>query len=287
VNWLERMKSGLRTRIKREIPEGIWSKCPQCGHANYQAALERQRWICPECGYHFPLRSDQYVDLLTDSETFLELDADLASTDPLRFRDTKRYADRLKTSHRESGLNEAVLTGVATIGGHPVALAIMDTRFIMGTLGSATGEKLARLISRAMVDRRVLIIVCQSGGARMMEGTFSLMQMAKVSAKLGQLAQAGLLYVTLLTDPTSGGDTASFGMLGDVILAEPGARVGFAGQNVIKQFLGTEALPAGFQVAETVLQHGFIDRVVRRDQLASELTRLMAFLSPPVAAPTA
>lgn len=285
MNWLERMKSGLRTRTKREIPEGIWSKCPQCGHASYQAALERQRWICAECEYHFPLRGDQYVDLLTDPGSFVELDARLTSTDPLRFRDTKRYADRLKASRRESGLNEAVLTGVATIGGQPVALAVMDTRFIMGTLGGATGEKLARLIDRAMVDRRVLIIVCQSGGARMMEGTLSLMQMAKVSAKLGQLAQAGLLYITLLTDPTYGGVTASFGMLGDVILAEPGARVGFAGQSVIKQFLGTDALPAGFQIAETVLKHGFIDRIVRRDQLASELARLMAFLSPPAATP--
>lgn len=281
MNWLERMKSGLTTRVKREVPDGIWSKCPGCGQANYEAALERQRWICPECGHHYALRSDQYVRLLADPDSFVELDARLTSTDPLRFRDTKRYADRLKAARRDSGLHEAVLTGVATLGGHPVALGVMDTRFIMGTLGAATGEKLARLIDRAMVDRRAVIIVCQSGGARMMEGTLSLMQMAKVSAKLGQLAQAGLLYISLLTDPTYGGVTASFGMLGDIILAEPGARVGFAGQSVIKQFLGAESLPEGFQVAETVLQHGFIDRIVRRDQLAAELARLIAMLSPP------
>lgn len=280
MNWFERMKSGLKTRIKREIPEGIWSKCPQCGHTNYQMALQRHRWICPECGHHFPLSSRQYVELLADPGSFVELDPRLTSTDPLRFKDTKRYADRLKAGKKESGLNEAIYTGIANLSGHPVALGVMDTRFIMGTLGGATGEKIVRLIDRAIADRRTLIIVCQSGGARMMESAYSLMQMAKISAKLHQLACAQLLYIAVLTDPTYGGVTASFGMLGDIILAEPGARIGFAGQTVIKQFLGTDSLPEGFQVAETVLKRGFIDRIVRRDQLAAELARLIALLAP-------
>jgi len=280
MNWFERMKSGLKTRIKRDIPRGIWRKCDCCGHSTYEMALQRNYWICPECGYHFAINHRQYVESLIDPGSFVELDFHLTTPDPLRFRDTKRYSDRLRTARRESGLNEAVHTGVGRIGGHPVALGIMDTRFVMGTLGGATGEKITRLIDRAIADRRSLIIVCQSGGARMMEGAYSLMQMAKVSAKLNQLARAGLLYISVFTDPTYGGVTASFGMLGDVILAEPGARIGFAGQAVIKQFLGTDSLPEGFQRAETVLEHGFIDRIIRRDALAGELARLIALLAP-------
>lgn len=280
MNWLERMKSGLTTRIKREIPQGIWQKCKHCGHSTYAIALERNYWICPECGGHFPIPSRQYAALLLDADSFVELDAEVTSADPLRFRDTKRYTDRVKDARRESGLNEAILTGTGTVGGHPVALGAMDTRFIMGSLGSATGEKIVRLINRALQDRRSLILICQSGGARMMESTYSLMQMAKISAKLHQLAREHLLYITVLTDPTYGGVTASFGMLGDVILAEPRARVGFAGQNVIKQFLGTQTLPDNFQIAESVLQHGFIDRIVPRDQLADEIAGLIALLAP-------
>ncbi|MEW6750149.1 MAG: acetyl-CoA carboxylase, carboxyltransferase subunit beta [Candidatus Latescibacterota bacterium] len=278
MSWFGRMKSGLKTRIKREIPHGIWRRCDRCGHSTYEMALQRSRWICPECSYHFPIGHRQYIDLVADPGSFVELDAELASTDPLRFRDTKRYADRLRTARRESGLNEAICTGVASIGGHAVALGVMDTRFVMGSLGSATGERIVRLTDRAMVDRRPLIIISQSAGARMMEGAYSLMQMAKISAKLHELSDAGLLYISVLTDPTYGGVTASYAMLGDVILAEPGARVGFAGQAVIKQFLGSESLPEGFQLAETVFEHGFIDRIVRRDLLAGELARLIGLL---------
>lgn len=280
MNWFERMKSGLKARIKREIPEGVWSRCEKCGHATYGLARKQTYWICPECSFHFPIDHRQYVELLVDAGSFTEIDARLTTTDPLRFKDTKRYSDRLKASKKESGLEEAIYTGVGSIGGHPIALGVMNTRFVMGSLGGATGEKITRLIDRAIADRRTLILICQSGGARMQEGAYSLMQMAKVSAKLKQLARAGLLYITILTDPTYGGVTASFGMLGDVILAEPAARVGFAGQAVIKQFLGTDSLPKGFQVAETVLEHGFIDRIVRRDELATELTRLIPLLAP-------
>jgi len=280
MNWFDRMKSGLKTRIKREIPEGIWTKCPRCNRPTYEIALRRSHWICPECSHHLSIDATQYVEALIDPDSFTELDAGLTTTDPLKFRDTKRYSDRVKSARKASGLNEAIYTGIGRIGGHSVALGIMDTRFVMGSLGPATGEKITRLINRAIADRRTLILICKSGGARMQEGAFSLMQMAKISAKLNQLARADLLYITLLTDPTYGGVTASFAMLGDVILAEPGARVGFAGQAVIKQFLGIDSLPKGFQVAETVLEHGFIDRIIRRDELAAELARLIGLLAP-------
>ena len=278
MNWFEKMKTGLKSRVKREIPQGIWIKCKNCSHSNYEIALERNHWICPECTWHNPIGHQQYVNLLIDDGTFSETDAAVAPIDPLKF---KGYRDKIKVGRRQSESKESVHTGVGRIGGHPVALAVMDTRFLMGTLGGATGEKICRLIDRAIAERRTLIIVCQSGGARMQESAFSLMQMARVSGKLKQLSQNGLLYIAILTDPTYGGVTASFAMLGDIALAEPGARIGFAGQTVIQQFLGGDTpLPAGFQLAETVLEHGFIDRIVSRDRMAAELTRLIALFAP-------
>jgi len=277
VNWFEKMKSGFKSRVKREIPQGIWAKCKKCGHANYEIALERNHWICPECAFHYPIDHQQYVELLIDDATFTETDAEVAPIDPLKF---KGYRDKIKDGRRQSGSKESVHTGVGRIGGNPVALAVMDTRYLMGTLGGATGEKICRLIDRTIAERRTLVIICQSGGARMQESAYSLMQMARISAKLNQLSQHGLLYIAILTDPTYGGVTASFAMLGDIALAEPGARIGFAGQTVIQQFLGTDdPLPEGFQVAETVLEHGFIDRIVPRDRMATELTQLIALLA--------
>jgi acetyl-CoA carboxylase carboxyl transferase subunit beta len=220
------------------------------------------------------------VELLIDQGTWEETETRIGTADPLRFRDHRRYSDRIKEARKNSGLNESICTGVGRLGGHPVALGVMDTRYILGSMGGATGEKICRLIDRAMADRRTLIIVCQSGGARMQESTHSLMQMAKVSARLHQLADAGLLYVSVLTDPTYGGVTASFAMLGDVILAEAGARIGFAGQAVIKQFLGVDDLPEGFQIAEGVKDHGFVDAVVTRAELAPTLGRLIDLLAP-------
>lgn len=276
MNWFERMKKGLKTRIKREIPEGIWVQCKDCGHSNYQNALARNYWICPECNNHFPISHTDYIQILADADSVTELNAGITAGDPLQFKDSKRYSDRIKISRKATNINESVWTGTVRIGGHPVALGIMDTGFIMGSLGAATGEKIGRLIDQAIADHYPLIMVCQSGGARMQESTYSLMQMAKISAKLHQLANAGLLYITVITDPTYGGVTASFAMLGDIILAESGARVGFAGPSVIKQFMGVEELPEGFQLAENVMQHGFIDRIVSRDALAPTLTRLLA-----------
>ena len=281
MNWFERMKSGFKKgRDRREIPEGIWSKCKVCGHTSYQMALERSGWLCTECGYHFPIKHAQYAELLIDADTFAELDANIATADPLKFKGHKRYGESIRAGRKASNMKEAVYTGVGRIGGHPVALGIMDTSYIMGTLGGATGTKIARLIERAIDERRTLVLLCQSGGARMQESAYSLMQMAKISAKLHQLSDSGLLYISVLTDPTLGGVTASFAMLGDIILAEPGARVGFAGPPVIKQFLGTDELPENFQLAETVLEHGFIDRIVPRPELASTLARFIALLAP-------
>ena len=281
LNWFEKMKSGIKSLIKREIPQGIWIKCKKCGHSNYEMALRRRHWICPECACHYPIGHQQYIDLLIDDGTFTEINANVAPIDPLKF---KGYRDKIKTSRRQSGLKESVYTGIGQIDGHSVALAIMDSRYLTGTLGGATGEKLCRLIDRAMAERCTLVIVCQSGGARMQESAYSLMQMARISAKLNQLSQNGLLYIAIITDPTYGGVTASFAMLGDIALAEPGARIGFAGQTVIQQFLGTDApLPEGFQLAETVLEHGFIDRIVPRDRMAAELACLISLLAPQTA----
>ena len=278
MNWFERMTSGILTRIKREIPEGIWSKCKKCGDTTYQHALERSAFVCPHCGNHFAIGHERYVELLADADSFVELNADVATADPLKFRDHRRYSERIREARKNSGMKEAVRTGLCTIGGNPAALAIMDTRFILGSMGGATGEKIARLIDRALEDRRALVLVCQSGGARMQESTFSLMQMAKISARLKRFANAGGLYIAVLTDPTYGGVTASFAMLGDITIAEPGARIGFAGQAVIKQFMGIEELPVGFQIAETVLEHGFVDMVVPRPELPATLARLISML---------
>ncbi|MEE2658113.1 MAG: acetyl-CoA carboxylase carboxyltransferase subunit beta [Candidatus Latescibacterota bacterium] len=283
MNWFERMKSGILTRIKREIPEAIWEKCKGCGETSYQTGLESNSWICPYCGCHYPIGHARYVDLLADPGSFRVMDESVSTADPLKFRDHRRYGDRIRESQRRSGINEAIYTGTCTMGDNPVCLGVMDTKYILGSLGGATGEKIARLVDCAIAEGRSLVLVCQSGGARMQESTFSLMQMAKVSARLKRLSDAGLLYVCVLTDPTYGGVTASFAMLGDVLLAEPGARIGFAGPAVIKQFMGIDDLPNGFQIAENVLEHGFVDKVVPRNEMAATLTRLIDLLAPPSA----
>jgi acetyl-CoA carboxylase carboxyl transferase subunit beta len=239
--------------------------------------LEQNYYTCHKCSYHFRIGSKEYFNLLLDPRSFKETDAKMRSVDPLGFVDSKRYADRLKDSMRKSGLNEAVRTGTAKINGIAVVVACMDFSFIGGSMGSVVGEKVARAIDRAIKKRLPLVIVSGTGGARMMEAAYSLMQMAKTSAKLAQLSDIGLPYISVMTDPTTGGVTASYAMLGDVNIAEPGALIGFAGPRVIRQTIGRD-LPKGFQRAEFLQEKGFIDIVVHRKDMRETITKLLKML---------
>ena len=284
MNWFEKMKSGILTRIRRDIPAGIWTKCNHCGETTYHSALARSHWVCPRCDSHLLMGHQKYVDLLVDSGTFEEIDAHISTADPLKFRDHRRYTDRIKEGRRASQMNEAIFTGVCTIGGHRVALGIMDTRFILGSMGGATGEKITRLVIRAIADRRTLILVCQSGGARMQESAYSLMQMAKTCSALADFSEGGGFSICVMANPTTGGVTASYAMLGDVQIAEPNALICFAGPRVIEQTI-REKLPEGFQRAEYLLDHGMLDRVTKRTEMRDELitiTRMLMGLPPAV-----
>jgi acetyl-CoA carboxylase carboxyl transferase subunit beta len=279
MSWLKRERSGIKTRPRREpraeVPEGLWTKCEGCGEALFQTVLEEQSWTCPHCQHHFRVPARTYLTFLADPDSFEERFADLESGDPLEFRDAKmRYPDRLKGAQKETGMKDAALSGRATIGGKPVALTIMDFFFMGGSMGSVVGEKIARTIELAIAERRALVIVSATGGARMQEGILSLMQMAKTSALLVRLQESRLPFLSILTDPSTAGVLASFASLGDVILAEPKALVGFAGARVIRQTIG-EDLPPGFQRAEFVLEKGFIDRIVHRQQMRGEVSRLL------------
>ncbi len=279
MSWLKRERAGIKTdRDSRpEIPEGLWTKCEGCGEALFQTVLEQNLWTCPNCNYHFRVPARSYLAYLTDPDSFEERDADLEAGDPLEFRDAKmRYPDRLLAAQRDTGMKDAALSGVAAIGGKPVSVTIMDFFFMGGSMGSVVGEKVARSIERAVEERRALVIVSATGGARMQEGILSLMQMAKTSALLARLQDAQLPYVSILTDPSTAGVLASYASLGDVIVAEPGALVGFAGARVIRQTIGEE-LPPGFQRAEFVLEKGFVDRIVHRKQMREEIGRLLEF----------
>ncbi|HID11965.1 MAG TPA: acetyl-CoA carboxylase carboxyltransferase subunit beta [Candidatus Latescibacteria bacterium] len=279
MNWFERMKKGIRTLTKRELPEDLWAKCEGCGEILYKKELERSLWVCSKCGYHFRIGHKEYVNILLDEGSFEEMDVDLTSADPLKFRDSKRYTDRVREARRKTGVNSALRTGIGRIEGCPVAFGVMDFGFIGGSMGSAVGEKFKRLVDRAIADGRPLVVVAASGGARMQEGALSLMQMVKTSAKLTELSGACLPYISVLTHPTTGGVTASFAMLGDVLIAEPGALIGFAGPRVIQQALGLEKLPEGFQRAESLLEHGFLDMVVDRRELKGALACVLAHLT--------
>jgi len=281
MSWLKRERSGIKTDKKRDarpdLPEGLWTKCEGCGEALFQSVLEENLWTCPNCGFHFRIPARTYLGYLVDADSFEERDAHLQAGDPLEFRDAKmRYPDRLKAAQKDTGMMDAALSGVATIEGKPVALTIMDFFFMGGSMGSVVGEKIARSIERAIDERRALVIVSATGGARMQEGVLSLMQMAKTSVLLAQLQQARLPYVSILTDPSMAGVLASYASLGDVIVAEPAALVGFAGARVIRQTIG-EDLPPGFQRSEFVLEKGFIDRIVHRKQMHEEVGRLLEF----------
>jgi acetyl-CoA carboxylase carboxyl transferase subunit beta len=259
--------------------DGLWSKCPQCGLVVYRKDLIANASVCAGCGHHGRIDSAERIRLIADPGSFEPLDAELAPTDPLAFKDRRSYADRLRDSQQSTGLRDAVVTGLCRLEGRPLALGVMDFRFMGGSMGSVVGEKLTRLIELATERRLPVLIVCASGGARMQEGMLSLMQMAKISGALQRHRQEELLYIPLLTHPTTGGVTASFAMLGDLILAEPKALIGFAGRRVIEQTL-REKLPEGFQTAEYLRDHGFIDTIVPRTQLRSTLSTLLLLHAP-------
>jgi acetyl-CoA carboxylase carboxyl transferase subunit beta len=276
MSWIDKIKAGLG-RKKTAKDEDLWVECKKCNEQIFIAELEANLKVCPHCDYHFRLEPRQRIHQLMDQESFKEYDQQLTSSDPLKFRDTKKYKDRIKSSIKKGLSNDAVITGSGTIEGLPVELCVFDFSFMGGSMGSVVGEKITRGIERAMENKSALIIVSCSGGARMQEGIFSLMQMAKTSAALKKLSNQKIPYISLLTDPTMGGVSASFSMLGDIILAEPGALIGFAGPRVIEQTI-KQKLPDGFQRAEFLLNHGLIDNVVNRKDLKYTLADLLKIL---------
>ena len=265
---------------RRTAPTDTWTKCPSCEAQVFNKQLERALRVCPTCGHHFRMSIGERIDLLLDPGSFEERDAGLESVDRLGFHDDKRYVDRLEASRIKTGLRDAVVWGIGEIEGHRVAIGIFDFRFMGGSMGSVVGEKLARCFETALVERIPAIVVSASGGARMQEGTLSLMQLAKTTAPLVRLDEAGVPFIAVLTDPTTGGVLASFASLGDVILAEPKALIGFAGARVASDTVGEE-MPEGFQTAEFLLAHGFVDAVVPRPELRSTLARLLRVLPVP------
>jgi acetyl-CoA carboxylase carboxyl transferase subunit beta len=275
--WFRRSKENISGGQKKDLPEGLWAKCDSCGEIIHKPALEQNLWVCQKCGYHFRIGSKDYIAILMDEGSFKEMDKKITSKDPLGFVDTKPYKDRIKESIRKTELQDAIRTGVGTMNARSVVIACMDFSFIGGSMGSVVGEKIARAVDKAIRLKAPLIIISASGGARMMEAAYSLMQMAKTSAKLAQLAHKGLPYISLMTDPTTGGVTASFAMLGDINIAEPGALIGFAGPRVIKQTIGKD-LPEGFQKAEFVQEKGFVDIVVPRKELKGTISSLLGML---------
>ncbi|MBA4370059.1 MAG: acetyl-CoA carboxylase carboxyl transferase subunit beta [Coriobacteriaceae bacterium] len=263
---------------KTDVPDGVWEKCPSCKHIVYAGDLEHTDGVCPHCGHHFELTAPERVGTLADEDSFAEMDADLISGDPLSFTAAKPYTVSVATARESSGLSEAIVTGRATLGGHPVVLGVMDFRFIGASMGSVVGEKVARAFEVALAERRAVIMVTASGGARMQEGMLSLMQMAKTAAAAERLASAALPYIVVLANNTYGGVTASFATLGDVVLAEPGAMVGFAGPRLVEQATKL-SLPKGFQTAESLVEHGMVDAVVPRAELRETLTALLGYLT--------
>lgn len=278
MGWFSREKApkpaAEEAQEPSQLPEDIWTKCPQCSVILYTKELRRSFGVCTKCNHHFRLNAHQRIPLLVDRHSFVEIDMNLRSIDPLNFRDVKKYKDRLKKAEKSSGATEAVVTGRARILNIPIMIGVFEFSFLGGSMGSVVGEKLARLVEHGVDEKRPVLIVSSSGGARMQEGIFSLMQMAKVSAALARLGQARVPYISLLTDPTTGGVAASFAMLGDVILAEPRALIGFAGPRVIEQTI-KQRLPEGFQRAEFLLEHGMIDRIVQRSELREVLATIL------------
>jgi acetyl-CoA carboxylase carboxyl transferase subunit beta len=277
-NWFKRIKEGITTstREKKETPEGLWYKCPSCKNIIPSDEHLANMLVCPKCEYHEKIGSEEYFHILFDDK-FTEIGKTLMPTDPLHFTDTKPYIDRLKASQEKTGLNDAMRVAEGKMNKSKVVVACMDFTFVGGSMGSVVGEKIARAVDHCLANKLPLIIISKSGGARMMEAAFSLMQMAKTSAKLTQMAEAKLPYISLLTDPTTGGVTASFAMLGDLNISEPGALIGFAGPRVVKETIRKD-LPKGFQTAEFLLEHGFLDAIVYRKELKAKLGMLIESL---------
>jgi acetyl-CoA carboxylase carboxyl transferase subunit beta len=281
--WFKKTRKPIKATSKESrVPEGLWVKCPSCAKAIYNKDLVENLKVCDKCGHHFRMDSHERLAMLFDGADYTEYDAGLRSTDPLKFTDTKPYRARLESSIKASGLNDAVVVGSGTVGDVPAVIASMEYSFIGGSMGVVVGEKITRGAELALASRAAFIIVSCSGGARMMEGALSLMQMVKISAALGRLDRAGLPYLSILTDPTTGGVTASYAMLGDLNIAEPKALIGFAGPRVIEQTI-RQKLPEGFQRSEFLLEKGFLDLVVDRRELKATIVtslRVMMGLAP-------
>lgn len=279
MSWFKRKRAGIQTtrREQNSVPEGQWVKCPECKEIANRRELKDRLLVCPKCNYHFRLNSTDYFKLLLGEDQYELHDDDLRSVDPLEFIDRKPYTERLTSAREQTGQSEAARAATGHLGRHRISIAALDFSFIGGSMGSVVGEIVARAIKRAYTEELPLIIISQSGGARMMEGALSLMQMAKTSAHLARLSEKGLPYLSLMTHPTTGGVTASFAMLGDVNLAEPNALIGFAGPRVIRETIGSD-LPEGFQRAEFLQEHGFVDRIVERGDLKGELIHLLDLL---------
>jgi acetyl-CoA carboxylase carboxyl transferase subunit beta len=279
MGWFKRLKEGITTstKEKKETPEGLWYKCPSCKKIHTVQDHAGNKYVCSECGYHEKIGSKEYFEVIFDNNLFTELHENLVSGDPLSFTDTKKYTDRLTDTIRKTNLKDALRSAYGKVNGQDLVICCMDFSFIGGSMGSVVGEKIARAIDFCIKTNSPLLIISKSGGARMMEAAFSLMQMAKTSAKLSQLAQHKIPYISLLTDPTTGGVTASYAMLGDLNIAEPGSLIGFAGPRVVKETIGKD-LPKGFQTAEFVLEHGFLDKIVPRVELKEKLGALLKML---------
>ncbi|MEJ2053299.1 MAG: acetyl-CoA carboxylase, carboxyltransferase subunit beta [Calditrichaceae bacterium] len=276
MDWFKRKKETLQPVQKKELPDGLWVKCDGCSEIIFKKELDKRFYVCPHCDLHMRVSSDIYISLLMDKGSFREFNKNIKSTDPLNFKDFKQYSERYKATVKKTGLNEAVITGTGNLDKHKVIMSIMDFRFLGGSMGSVVGEKISRAVDKSLKMKRPLIIISSSGGARMHEGVLSLMQLAKTSSKLARLAKNGIPYISILTNPTTGGTTASFAMLGDVHIAEPGALIGFAGPRVIKQTIGQD-LPAGFQRSEFVQEHGFLDMIVHRHELKEKISKILDY----------
>ncbi|TXC78543.1 acetyl-CoA carboxylase, carboxyltransferase subunit beta [Luteibaculum oceani] len=278
MGWFKRIKRGITTSTteKKETPEGLWWKCKECSHVVSSEDHGKNKHVCESCGYHDRLDAIGYFDLLFDNGDFTEFNAEITSADPLNFEDTKKYTDRIQATIKKTGLKDAVRTAHGKIEQSDAVVAAMDFKFIGGSMGSVVGEKISLAIDKAIELNAPFIMISKSGGARMMEAGFSLMQMAKTSAKLTLLAKAQLPYISVLTNPTTGGVTASFAMLGDINIAEPKALIGFAGPRVVKETIGKD-LPEGFQTSEFLLEHGFLDFIVSRDDLKEKLAQQIRF----------